>query len=608
MAETRSSAWCRLFVYSPHLEVRIIQADGLCLAYGSQEVLQGAAFSIQSGERCGLIGRNGSGKSTLFRLIAGEEQPDRGTLVLPKGYRMGVLQQQIRFSKSTVLEEAALGLQEDEKDCLYKVEQILFGLGFTEEAMDASPHMLSGGYQLRVQLAKVLVAEPDCLLLDEPTNYLDILSIRFLSKFLQEWKGEMILISHDLQFLDDVTTHMMSIHRHKIHKIRGKSTDLFTLIEQEEERHELNRQTLEKKRAHLQSYIDRFGAKASKATQAQSKQKMIDKLPGLEKLKSLHNLDFKFHEIPFMGKKMLEASNLCFSYDPPNPLIEGFSLTIDKGDRIAIIGKNGYGKSTLLRLLAQELTPADGTLNCSQAMRLGYFGQTSIERLDPKLRIEEEISSANPQMNFSKVRAICGLMMFSGDLAKKSISVLSGGEKSRVLLGKIVAQPCNLLFLDEPTHHLDIESIEALIDAIEEFEGAVVIVTHSEWMLRRIPFNKLVVCHKEKQELFSGGYDEFLEKIGWQEEREEGEKKPAPVQNNSKNTPQPVKSVKSEIKSCEEKVVRLEASLEKNNEKLAVISQSGKGDEIRALLAVIEDEQKKIDELYERLGRLYTQS
>jgi len=273
---------------------------------------------------------------------------------------------------------------------------------------------------------------------------------------------------------------------------------------------------------------------------------------------------------------------------------------IEKGDRIAIIGKNGYGKSTLLKLLTQELTPQEGTLTTSVATRIGYFGQTHIDRLNKQLRIEEEISSANPTLNFTQVRAICGLMMFSGDLAKKPISVLSGGEKSRVLLGKIIAQPCNLLLLDEPTHHLDIESIEALIDAIEEFEGSVVIVTHSEWILRRVPFNKLVVCHKQKQELFPDTYDEFLAKVGWQEEGGVKPPKKAPP------PPAPVKkSNTNEIKKCEEQIERLEESMKKNNEKLAAISRSGKGDEIKKLLCLIEEEQKQIDALYARLEKLY---
>ena len=546
-----------------------------------------------------MIGRNGSGKSTLFRLITGKEKADEGTITLPRSYQIGVLEQQIHFSQPTVLQEAALGLREDEKECLYKVEHILFGLGLNEELLNVSPHELSGGYQLRVQLAKVLVSEPDCLLLDEPTNYLDILSIRFLSHFLQDWKGEMILISHDLEFLDATTTHMMGIHRKKIFKIRGKSADLFQIIAQEEETYELTRQNIEKKRAHMQVFIDRFGAKASKAAQAQSKLKMIERLPALEKLKNMHHLDFAFREVPFHGKKMVEANQLYFSYDA-NPLIENFSLMIEKTDRIAIIGKNGYGKSTILKLLAQELSPQRGQFNCSAATRIGYFGQTSIERLNPTLRVEEEIASANPNLNTTQIRSICGLMMFNEDLAKKPISVLSGGEKSRVLLGKIVARPCNLLLLDEPTHHLDIESIEALIDAIEEFHGAVVIVTHSEWVLRRIPLNKLIICHHHKQDLFLGGYDEFLSQVGWVEEDTKPKKK-APV---SKPLPPP-KPSKSEIKKCEDQIILLEQSLTKHSEELARVSQGGNAEQIRKLIALIDQEQKQVEALFERYHQFF---
>lgn len=544
-----------------------------------------------------MIGRNGSGKSTLFRLLTGQETPDAGSISFRKGYRMGMLEQRIRFSQPTILEEAALGLREHEKDALYKVERILFGLGFQEESLQASPDTFSGGYQLRVQLAKVLVSEPDCLLLDEPTNYLDILSIRFLSHFLQEWKGEMILISHDLQFLDETTTHMMGIHRQRLYKIKGKSADLFQLIANEEETYEQTRQKIEKKRAHMESYIERFGAKASKASQAQSKLKMIHKMPSLEKLKEMHQLDFVFQETPFHGKKMLEAFHLRFSYNE-NKLIDDFSLMIEKGDRVAIIGKNGYGKSTILRLLNQELSPQQGNLVCSQSSRIGYFGQTSIDRLRSDLSVEEEIASANPNLNFTQIRSICGLMMFSADLAQKPISVLSGGERSRVLLGKLVAQPCNLLFLDEPTHHLDIESIEALIDAIEAFHGSVVIVTHSEWVLRRIPLNKIVICHQQKQELFLGNYDEFLSQIGWPEEVQEKKKKDVVI-------PPKIKSSKGEIRKCEDQIIALESKLEKCNEQLATASQSLKVEEIKKLVAEIAHVQQQIDELYQRLEGLY---
>ncbi len=490
----------------------MIQVDGLTLAYDGEYLFEDASFTIQPKEKCALVGRNGTGKSSLFRILTGRETPDRGTISKKKNYLIGMLDQHIKFTKPTLLEEAATGLRPGEEDCLYKAETILFGLGFTEADLDRSPNDFSGGFQLRIQLTKVLVGEPDCLFLDEPTNYLDIVSIKWFTEFLQEWPGEFILISHDREFLDSVTTHTMGIHRQKLSKVKGSTIKFYEMIMQQEEIHEKTRQGLEKKREHLQGFIDRFGAKASKATQAASKAKALSRIPVLENLKSLFELDFQFNEAVFPGKKMLEVDKLHFSYTPPTPLIEGFTLSIEKGDRIAIIGKNGRGKSTLLKLLAGELQPALGTSKRSDNLAIAYFGQTNIDRLHPKHTINEEISSANPRLNLTQVKAICGLMMFSGDKSEKPNSVLSGGEKSRVLLGKIIATPCNLLLLDEPTHHLDLESIEALIDAIEDFEGAVIMVTHSELILKRMALHKVVVCEEGRQEMHLGTYEEYLEK------------------------------------------------------------------------------------------------
>ncbi len=302
-----------------------------------------------------------------------------------------------------------------------------------------------------------------------------------------------------------------------MHKVKGDSIHFFEQIMQKEEIYEKTRQNLEKKREHLQGFIERFGAKASKATQAASKQKALGRIPVLENLKNLYELDFQFNEANFYGKKMLEAQDVSFSYNPEQLplLIEKFALTIEKGERIAFIGKNGRGKSTLLRLLAGDLKPNEGEIKRSDNLEIGYFGQTNIDRLHPRHSIEEEIAAANPKLSYTQVKAICGLMMFTGDKSKKLNGVLSGGEKSRVLLGKIVASPCNLLLLDEPTHHLDMESIEALIDAIEDFQGAVIMVTHSELILKRMALNKIVVCSENKQEIFLGTYEEFLDSKGW---------------------------------------------------------------------------------------------
>ena len=578
----------------------MIQLDDISLSYHGEPLLMDVSLGLQKGERCALVGRNGSGKTTLFRLMIGQETPDEGSISSPKGYRLGILQQHIRFSKPTVLEEAAQVLPDEE---LHRAQTLLAGLGFDDAQVDESPDKLSGGYQLRLQLAKVLLSEPDCLLLDEPTNYLDILSMRFLTRFLQRWRGEMIVISHDREFLDQVCTHTMGIHRQKVVKLKGTTADFYTYIMQQEELHEKSRLKAEETRAHYQSYIDRFGAKASKASQAASRQKMIDRLPQIEELKALASLGFAFHAAPFPGHKMLEAKELSFSYNIP--LISDVSLTIEKGERIAIIGKNGCGKSTILRLLAKEFPPHEGTVESRDTVILGYFGQTNIDRLLPTHTIEEEISEANSKLNFTQVKNLCGIMMFSGDRAKKKISALSGGEKSRVLLGKILAHPCNLLLLDEPTHHLDVESVEALVNAIEEFQGSCVIVTHSELILNRLKFDKLVICHSGgRQELFLGNYSEFLEKVGWEEEKPR-KKASAPREEKPQQAAPQVKASKQlleKIKACEAAIRTQEASLSKVQQEVVEQTQAGK--KVPLLYKQLSDEQKACDARYIELEKL----
>lgn len=573
----------------------MIQGYNLSKGYGGRMLFENASFTVQPGERCALVGRNGSGKTTLLRLITGEESFDEGSLAMPNGYRIGYLRQHISFTQSNLLDEAALGLPPDESYAIYKAEKILFGLGFTEEDLTRSPGEFSGGYALRIHLAKVLLGEPDALLLDEPTNYLDILSVRWLSRFLRTWQGVLLLISHDRQFVEEVTTHTIGIHRQQIHKVTGTISDYYEQIALSEELHEKNRERIEKKREHLENFIRRFGAKATKAGQAQSRKKELERLPGLEKLMDLDNLNFSFRESTFPGRMMIEADSLRFSYEgqrdlpPGSEMIDGFSLSIEKGERIAIVGKNGYGKSTLLRLIEGELKAKSGTIKRSDNLRVGYFGQTHIDRLDSSHTVEQEIAEANSNLSYGEVRAICGLMMFSGGQAKKKISVLSGGERSRVLLGKIVATPCNLLLLDEPTNHLDMESIEALLEAVERFEGAVVLVTHSELLLHRIP-EKLVICHKGEQEVFMGDYGYFLEKVGWEpveaEKKEKRTQAPPPKSQN-------LSKIEGQIARIEEEIARL-------NEEMEAASANHK--RVAELHKQVEAKRKEIDKLYEEIS------
>ena len=327
----------------------------------------------------------------------------------------------------------------------------------------------------------------------------------------------MVLITHDRDFMDKVTTHTLGIHRRKAKKVMGDTIKFYELIIQEEETYELTRKNLENKRKEMQLLVDRFRAKASKATMAQSRLKMMNKMGTMEKLSNEKNLGFRFNYLPCPGKTVMNVENLSFSYDGKNNIFSDISFSIGKHDRIAIIGANGKGKSTLLNNLAGELEPSSGSIIPHPTACLGHFGQTNIDRLEPQNQVLNEILRSNPNLSLQAAHSICGAMMFEGDLSKKKVRVLSGGERSRVLLGKIISHPTNLLLLDEPTHHLDVESIETLIEELNDYKGALVIVTHSELILKALAKN-LVIFHRGQAEYFHGGYEDFLEKVGWEGE------------------------------------------------------------------------------------------
>jgi len=493
----------------------VLQVINVEKSYGDRTLFKGVSFSLTPGERLALVGRNGTGKSTIFKLILDEEHPDQGEVILPKGYRVGHLSQHLEFSQPSILREACLGLPPDRADEEYKAEIILSGLGFSIEDFERPASSFSGGFQVRLELARVLLSEPNLLLLDEPTNYLDIVSARWLERFLCDWEGELIMISHDRAFLDAVSTHTMIIHRGKARRVQGRTQKLYDLLAEEETIHEQTRLNQDKKRKEVEQFVNRFKAKAGTASLAQSRMKMLEKMEMPEELIEVPVLDFSFTGIPFFGKSLVELENGVFSFPPgnsnpnPTPILKDFGFVCRPGDRIGVIGKNGKGKSTLLRLLAGELKLSSGEIRSSPHTKIGYFGQTNIQRLSKSLTVEEEIASTNHNMHRTRVRSICGTMMFTGDDGTKKISVLSGGEKSRVLLGKLIAQPSNLLLLDEPTNHLDLESIAALVDSLAVYEGAVLLVTHDEYMLPKLA-KRLIVFSDEGVTLLEGDYDYFL--------------------------------------------------------------------------------------------------
>ena len=512
----------------------MIQLQNISKSFASQELFNNLNLKLNSGNRTGLVGRNGSGKSTLFKIILGEESVDSGDVIIPKNYKIGTLKQHLTFTKPTLREEASLALSEEMKYDVYRVEKILFGLGFVVEDLEKNPLSFSGGYQIRINLAKLLVTEPNLLLLDEPTNYLDIISLRWLKTFLRAFEGEVILITHNRNFMDSVCTHTMGLVRKKIEMISGSTEKFYEQLSANDELYQKQKLSQDKKVKELEEFIAKNKARASTAALAQSKVKQLEKIDRLSELSLDNSLAFNFNFKETPAKTVLEVKELSFAYSDGNPLFKDISFTLQKGECLGIIGKNGKGKSTLLNTLAGELKQLNGSVHSHPSVEFAHFGQTNISRLNPNATLSHEIHSANPQLSTQMIRSIAGAMMFSGDSADKKVSLLSGGEKSRVMLGQILARHVNLLFLDEPTNHLDMQSIEALTEAITNFQGGVVIVTHSEELLRRV-CDRLIIFAKNGAEYFDGNYDEFLEKIGWEEEIKETTIKSTPKSNTKEN-------------------------------------------------------------------------
>jgi ATP-binding cassette subfamily F protein 3 len=593
----------------------MISIDNLSKSYGGRELFDGVSFKVNSRERIGLVGRNGHGKSTLFRIIVGEEGYDDGAITMPKGYRIGHVQQHIRFTENTILAEGMRGLTAAEKDHHWKVEKILAGLGFSDGDMVRSPHDFSGGFQVRLNLAKVLVSEPDLLLLDEPTNYLDITSIRWIENFLLAWPHELMLITHDRGFMDKLVTHTVGIHRKKARKIAGNTEKYYDRIAQDEEIYEKTRLNDERKEKEIRLFISRFRAKARLANMVQSRVKTLAKMEKKDKLDQIKGLEFSFRSKRFKAKQVMQVEDLSFAWGAGRPLFEDLSFSILAGERICVVGKNGRGKTTLLKVLAGTLKAASGKITYNPQVETGVFEQTNIQRLVDGRTVEEEILYAQPDVDRQRARNICGAMMFEGDDALKKVSVLSGGEKSRVMLGQLLVTPVNLLMLDEPTNHLDMDACDALLAAIDHFDGAVIMVTHNEMFLHALA-HRLIVFDDLGAAMFDGSYQEFLEKGGWGDDAAMSRRRnAAPVENqpapdHPKYTKKEIRRLRSEIitekskvlKPMDDAIAKAEQEIETNetlldqaNQEIVEASQQGNGDRIASLSQQIKSCQEIIE-------------
>ncbi len=563
----------------------MIVVDNLTKNFGKQTLFENIGFKINRKERVGVVGRNGHGKTTLFRLIMGLEEADSGAITMPRNYRVGYVEQKLDFKAATVRAEASRGLGAEADSEMWRVEKVLAGLGFDPADFDKAPSELSGGYQVRLNLARVLLSDYQMLLLDEPTNYLDITSIRWLERFLVAWPGELMLITHDRSFMDRVVTHVLGIHRRKVRKITGDTEKYYTQIASEEEIYEKTRVNDERKRKEMDIFINRFRAKARLAGLVQSRVKSLEKMEKKAKLEALKDLEFAFTEKPFHHKYALTLEDITFGYGKGKSIIRNFTLNIGARDRVFVIGRNGKGKTTLLKLMAGALEPRAGLVASPQSVAQGYFEQTNVTSLNDANTVLDEIATANVNEDPKLPRLIAGAMMFEGDDALKPIRVLSGGEKSRVMLGKIIATPVNLLLLDEPTNHLDLESSDALLEAIDQFEGAVVMVTHNEMFLQALA-DRLVIFQDGEITIYEGGYQRFLDKVGWNEELDRAgkapEKKEPEIRPLDRPGPKELRKLRSGIiaersralKPLEKRMADVEAEIEKNDTELRKLNEA----------------------------------
>lgn len=528
--------------------------QNLTISFGSRFLFKSVSFNINPGERIGLVGRNGAGKSTLLKLIAGLEHPDSGTITMPKDFEIGYLPQEgIVETDKTVFNETMSALEhilkletqinelssqiEKRKDYESKqyldlihnlseaneqykllgghsiegeVEKVLLGLGFERKEFDKLCTEFSGGWQMRIELAKILLRAPDVILLDEPTNHLDIESIQWLETYLKNYKGAIVLVSHDRNFLNTVTNRTIEIAGGKIFDF-NVSFNEFELLREEQREHELNAyKNQQQEIRQIERFIERFRYKSTLASRVQSRIKQLEKMERIEvEEKDDSAIELKFPEPPRAGKIICETKNLSKSYGN-NLVLDKINLIIERGEKIAFVGKNGEGKSTLSRILAGK-EDYKGLFELGYNVKTGYYAQHQAELINGNDTVLEVIDRAATGEMRKHIRTLLGAFLFSGDDVYKKVKVLSGGEKSRLALAKMLLEPVNFLILDEPTNHLDMIAKDVLKNALLEFKGTVILVSHDRDFLDGLTEKTFHFTNRGINEYLGGIYD-FLAK------------------------------------------------------------------------------------------------
>jgi len=531
----------------------LVTISKLSVTFLGTNLFHNLGLQVEQADRIGLVGPNGSGKTTLLRLITGEISPEAGEIKTGRGIRIGYLPQDVRAALSGNVLQSVLDsipgrvelrnriaqTEESLKDTQnqsdrarlaerlaelqqemshlemhfppHEAERILAGLGFTPDDFSRPISSLSEGWKMRLLLASLLYQKPDLLLLDEPTNHLDIPSVHWLEQFLQTYNGALILVSHDRDFLNRQINRVISFELEGIRSYRGNYDFYLKARDEEKLALEAKAKNREQRAKEAQRFIERFRYKATKARQAQSKIKLLKKMELVESFRPQKTIHFSFPPAPRSGREVVVIKEISKTFGQ-NTLYKDITRTVLRGERIAVIGPNGSGKTTLLRMVAGEIKPDSGEITLGRQVTMSYFAQHHLEMLDPTKTIIEEVSQTVPYETIGSVRSVCGAFLFSGDDVNKSIGMLSGGEKARVALAKLLVRPENLMVMDEPTNHLDLISSEILTDALVDYSGTLIFVSHNQAFVNRLA-TKIWDIREEMIEEYPGSLDEYYDHL-----------------------------------------------------------------------------------------------
>ncbi|KIL35740.1 multidrug ABC transporter ATP-binding protein [Cohnella kolymensis] len=628
----------------------LLQSSGITKHYGVTPVLEGVSLQINERERIGLVGVNGAGKSTFLKILAGEITADNGSISKPRELRIGYLAQNGGLQGHlTIMEEmiSAFGpLLEQERilrgleermadpaelenperyeslvsqfadlsekfrenggyEMNNRIRSVLHGMGFGDFAPDTPVSSLSGGQRTRLALARLLLVHPDLLLLDEPTNHLDIDTLSWLEQYLRSYSGAMVIVSHDRYFLDATVTSIVEIERHAAIRYTGNYTRFMELkaaaFAQQLKLYEQQRKELSR----MEDFVQRNIARASTTRRAQSRQKSIERIERLERPGSLRQASFSFTTERRSGKEVLRAVNCSAAPKPElEALFQNVTFEVKRGERLALLGPNGVGKTTLLKTLIGKLELRSGTIEWGAGISLGYYDQEQRE-VNPGNTVLEELWSAFPQLPEAEIRTVLGNFLFSGDDVRKKISSLSGGEKARVALSKLMLRKANVLLLDEPTNHLDLMSREVLEAALDEYDGTLIFVSHDRYFLNRIA-DRIVELHPNGTEHFLGNYDEMVAKkqemLEWENAADTISSK---VSDPSVSDYEADKQAKREERARQRKREQAEADIAKLETELTGLEEEMASPELSTDYMKLRDKQAEAEQKREALDEAY---